>query len=85
MSRIGQFAVIQSVASSLGLEVSAINLRDIQEIERRIATFASTSNGGLVVTSSALSAAHRDVIVGLAQRYKLPAVYYSATSLLGAA
>ena len=70
-------------ASSLGLEVSAINLRDIQEIERRIATFASTSNGGLVVTSSALSAAHRDVIVGLAQRYKLPAVYYRRYFVVG--
>jgi len=83
VSGIGQFAVIQSVASSLGLEVSAINLRDRREIERRITTFASTSNGGLVVTSSALSAAHRDFIVGLAERYKMPAVYYRRYFVVG--
>jgi putative tryptophan/tyrosine transport system substrate-binding protein len=72
----GQFGVIQSVAQSLGMEVSPINARDAPEIERAIAAFAHSSNGGLVVTQSALSFIHRDLIVNLAARYKLPAVYY---------
>jgi ABC-type uncharacterized transport system substrate-binding protein len=73
----GQFAVIQSVASSVGVEVSPVNVHDPGEIERAVATFARSSpNGGLVVTSSALVVRHREVIVGLAARHKLPAVYY---------
>jgi len=72
---IGQFAVIQSVAPSVGVEVSPINGRDASEIERAIAAFARTSNGGLVVTASALTAVHRDLIIALAARHKLPAVY----------
>ena len=73
---IGQFAVIQSVASSLGVEVSAVNVRDAGEIEHAITTFARSTNGGLIVTASALSVVHRDLIVALAAQHKLPAVYY---------
>ena len=72
---IGQFAVIQSVAPSVGVEVSPINGRDASEIERAIAAFARTSNGGLIVTASALAGVHRDLLITLAARHKLPAVY----------
>jgi putative ABC transport system substrate-binding protein len=72
---IGQFAVIQSVAPSLGLEVSPINARDAGEIERAITVFAHASNGGLIVTASALTALHQDLIIALAGRHKLPTVY----------
>lgn len=74
---IGQFAVIQSVAPSVGVDVSAINLRDAAEIEAAVADFAREPNGGLILTASALAAVHRDLIVALAARYKLPAVYIS--------
>ena len=73
---VGQFAVIQSVAPSLGVEVSPVNVRDAGEIERAVAAFARGSNGGLVVTSSALAIVHRDAIIALAARHGLPAVYY---------
>ena len=72
---IGQFAVIQSVAPSLGVEVSPVNVRDAGEIERAVAAFARSSNGGLIVTASALAVVHRDLIITLAARHKLPAVY----------
>ena len=72
---IGQFAAIQAVAPSLGVEVSPINLRDAAEIERAIAAFARTPNGGLIVTASALAIVHRDLIIALAARHRLPAVY----------
>jgi putative ABC transport system substrate-binding protein len=75
-SGIGQFAVIQSVATSVGVDVSAINVRDASEIEGEIADFARTSNGGLILTASALANAHRDLIIALAARHKLPAIYY---------
>ena len=74
-SGIGQFAVIQAVAPSVGLEVTAINVRDAGEIERAIAAFARSSNGGLIVTASALASVHRELIIALAARHKLPAVY----------
>jgi putative tryptophan/tyrosine transport system substrate-binding protein len=74
---IGQFAVIQSVAPSVGVDVSAINLRDAGEIEAAVADFAREPNGGLILTASALASVHRDLIVALAARYKLPAVYIS--------
>jgi putative tryptophan/tyrosine transport system substrate-binding protein len=76
---IGQFAVIQSVAPSLGVEVSPIKVRDAGEIERAVAAFAGSSNGngGLIVTASALVFSHRDLIVTLATRHKLPAVYFA--------
>ena len=75
-SGIGQFAVIQSVAPSVGIEVSPINVRDAAAIERAVAAFAGTSNGGLIITASALSVVHRELIITLAARHKLPAVYY---------
>jgi putative tryptophan/tyrosine transport system substrate-binding protein len=76
VSGIGQFAVIQSVAPSAGVEVSPVNVRDAGEIERAVTAFARASNGGLIVTTSALTVVHRDLIITLAARYKLPAVYY---------
>ena len=82
-SGIGQFAVIQSVAPSVGMEVSPVNMRDAAEIERAVAAFAREPNGGLIVTASALSVAHRDLIVTLAARHKLPAVYYRRLYVTG--
>ena len=82
-SGIGQFAIIQSVASSVGLEVSPVNMRDAGEIERTIAAFAGTPNGGLIVTGSAMAIVHRDVIVSSAARHKLPAVYWDRTLVTG--
>ena len=73
---IGQFAIIQSVAPSIGVEVSPINARDATEIEGAVMAFARTSNSGLVVTASAPAVVHRELIITLAARYKLPAVYY---------
>ena len=73
---IGQFAVIQSVAPSVGVEVSPVNVRDAAEIERAVAAFARSGNGGLILTASALSVVHRDLIIALAARHKLPAVYH---------
>jgi putative ABC transport system substrate-binding protein len=75
-SGIGQFAVIQSVAPSVGVEVRAINVRDAGEIERAVTKFASSPNGGLILTASALAVVHRDLIIALAARHKLPAIYY---------
>ena len=74
-SGIGQFAVIQSVAPSVGVDVSPIGLRDPAEIERGISALARFSNGGLIVTASAATVFHRDLIIALAARYRLPAVY----------
>jgi putative ABC transport system substrate-binding protein len=73
---IGQFAVIQSVAPTVGIDVRAINLVDVAKIERSIEAFARDPNGGLIMTASALSAVHRDLIIALAARYKLPATYH---------
>jgi putative ABC transport system substrate-binding protein len=78
---IGQFAVIQALVPPLGLDVRAVNVRDAREIERAVATFARLANGGLVVTSSPLTVIHRDLIVALADRYKLPAVYWDPTAV----
>ena len=75
-SGIGQFAVIQSVASSLRVETSAIDVRDAGEIESDIADFARTGHGGLILTSSALAVVHRGSIIALAARHKLPAIFY---------
>jgi putative tryptophan/tyrosine transport system substrate-binding protein len=76
-SGIGQFAIVQSVAPSVGVEVSPINLRDAGEIERAVTAFARAANGGLIVAASALATVHRDLIITLAARHKLPAVYYN--------
>ena len=80
---IGQYAVIQSVAPSLGVEVSLINVRDASEIERAVIAFARTSNGGLIVTGSALALVHRDLIIQLAARHKLPVVYFARSFVSG--
>jgi putative ABC transport system substrate-binding protein len=73
---IGQFAIIQSVATSAGVDIKPVNVRDAGEIERAITAFARSPNGGLIVTASALSLVHRDLIIALAARHKLPAVYF---------
>jgi putative ABC transport system substrate-binding protein len=70
-----QFGTIQAVATSVGVEVSPINVRDASEIERAVAAFARSANGGLVVTGSASATSHRELIIALAARHKLPAVY----------
>ena len=74
-SGIGQLATVQAVAPSLGLELSAVDVRDASEIERAITAFARSGNGGLIVTASALATRYRDLIIALAARHKLPAVY----------
>jgi putative ABC transport system substrate-binding protein len=75
-SGIGQFGVIQAMASSLRVEVSHVNERDATEIEREVMTFARSSNGGLIITASGLSFIHSNLIVKLAAQYRLPAVYF---------
>jgi putative ABC transport system substrate-binding protein len=72
---IGQLAVIQSVASSLGLDVLAINVRDASEVERGIEKLAQFGNGGLILTAAPSAPVHRDLIIALAARHELPAVY----------
>jgi putative tryptophan/tyrosine transport system substrate-binding protein len=74
-SGVGQFAVIQSVAPPLGVELTPVNVRDAGEIERAITTFARGSNGGLIVTASALVVVHRQLIITLAARHNLPAIF----------
>ena len=73
---IGEFGAIQAVAPSLGIELRPIDMRDAGEIERAVAAFARRSNGGLIVTGSSSAFVHRDLIITLAARYKLPAVYF---------
>jgi putative ABC transport system substrate-binding protein len=73
---IGLFGAIQSVAPSLGLEASTINVRDAGEIEHAVTTFARSANGGLIITGSALAVLHRRLIIALAARHKLAAVYF---------
>jgi putative tryptophan/tyrosine transport system substrate-binding protein len=71
----GQLGVIQAVAPSVGAEVTPVNVRDAGEIERAITGFARLPNGSLIVTASTLAGVHRDLIIALAARYQLPAVY----------
>ena len=78
---IGQFAIIQSVVQSVGVDVSPISVRDAAEIERAISAFARSSNGGLIVTASALARVHINLIITLAARHKLPAVYWDRPSV----
>jgi ABC-type uncharacterized transport system substrate-binding protein len=73
---IGLFGAIQSVAPSLGLEASAVNVRDAVEIERAVTTFARSADSGLIITGSALAVLHRRLIITLAAQHKLPAVYF---------
>jgi ABC-type uncharacterized transport system substrate-binding protein len=72
---IGQFAVVQAVAPSLGLEVTAIDVSDERKIEREVEAFARSPNGGLIVTAGPNIIGHRKLIVTLAARHRLPAVY----------
>jgi putative ABC transport system substrate-binding protein len=72
----GFFAATQAVAPVLGVELTPIGVRDAGEIERGIAAFARSADSGLIVTGSAQTAVHRDLIVALAARHKLPAVYF---------
>jgi ABC-type uncharacterized transport system substrate-binding protein len=72
----GQFGAIQSVAPALGVEVSPLGMSDPREMERVVAAFARAPNGGLIVTGSALAQLHRDLIISLAARHKLPAIYF---------
>ncbi len=71
-----QFGVIQAVAPSLRVEVSSFNKRDTSEIERAITAFAQSPNSGLIITAGGPPLAHRDLIITLAARFKLPAVYF---------
>jgi putative ABC transport system substrate-binding protein len=72
---IGQLAAIQAVAPSFGVDLRPLDVRDAAEIERTITEFAHSSNGGLIVTTSTLAGVHRDLIIALAARHRLPAVY----------
>ena len=80
---IGSFGAIQSVAPSLGVDVTPINVRDAEDIERQIARFARPSDSGLIVTGSALAVHHRDLIITLAAEHTLPTIYF--TGLFAAA
>ena len=73
---IGQFAVIQSEAPSIGVDVSVIKMRDAAQIEQDVTRFASSPNGGLILTGSPLAVVHQKLIVALAAQHKLPAVYH---------
>ena len=80
---IGQFAVIQSVAPSLRMEVSPVDIRDAGEIERAVTAFARSADGSLIVTSSGLANVHRPLIFTLAARHGLPAVYSNRLFVTG--
>jgi putative ABC transport system substrate-binding protein len=79
----GQYGAIQSAAPSFGVEISPINLRDAGEIERAVTAFARQPNGGLIVTGSALAVVNRSLIITLAARHKLPAVYFERFFVTG--
>ena len=75
-SGIGQFAAVQAVAPSLGVELSPVDVRDAPEIERAVTAFARSNHGGLIVTASALANRHRELIATLAVQHRLPTVYW---------
>jgi putative ABC transport system substrate-binding protein len=83
-SSIGQFAVIQSTASSSGVELSAIDSRDAKEIERGLATFGREPNGGIIATATASVGAHRKLIISLCRRYSLPDIRSASTRRMAA-
>jgi putative ABC transport system substrate-binding protein len=76
---VGLLSAMQALAPSLGLDVSPVNVREAGEIEPAIAAFARSERGGLIVTGSAVTFAHRNLIVTLAAQHKLPAVYWDRT------
>jgi ABC-type uncharacterized transport system substrate-binding protein len=80
---IGQWSAIQAVAPSFGVELSPVGMRDAGEIERAVEAFARSPNGGLIVTASGAAALHRNLIITLAARHKLPAVYYERFYVAG--
>jgi putative ABC transport system substrate-binding protein len=80
---IGQWAVIQAMAPSMGVELSLINFRNASEIERDITAFARSPNSGLIVTATPLATQHRELIIKLAADHKLPAVYYERYFITG--
>ena len=75
----GQLAAIQAVAPSFGIELIAIDVHDAGAVERSVAEFAKTANGGMIVTASTLTLVHRKVIIALAERHRLPAIYGDRT------
>ena len=79
----GQFGAIQSVAPSFGVELSPVNVRDAGEIERAVTAFARSSNGGLIVVAGGLVIVHRELIIALAARHRLPAVYFNRIYVTG--
>jgi putative ABC transport system substrate-binding protein len=80
---IGQFGAIQAVAPSFGVELRPIDVHDAPEIERAVTAFAGAPNSGLIVTGSALTAVHRNLIIKLAARHKLPAIYWDRFFVTG--
>ena len=72
----GQFGAIQTAAPSFGMEVSPVNVRDASEIDRALTAFAQSPNGGLIVTGTPLAQLHRDLIISVAARHNLPAIYF---------
>jgi putative ABC transport system substrate-binding protein len=78
-----EFGAIQAVAPSLGVELRPVDIRDASEMERAITMFAGSPNGGLIVTGSAAATIHRQLIVALATRHQLPAVYYTRYFVTG--
>jgi ABC-type uncharacterized transport system substrate-binding protein len=80
---LGQLGAIQAVAPSLGVELALANMRDTADIERAVVTFARSAGGGLIVTASPLASIHRDLIIELAARHKLPAVYFGRHFAMG--
>ena len=79
----GQLGAIQAVAPSFGVELRPVDVRDINEMEHALTTFAHASNGGLIVTGSSLAVVHRDLIITLAARHHLPAVYFQRVYVTG--
>ncbi len=78
-----EYGAIQAVAPSLGVALRPIDLRNADEIERAITVFAASSNGGLIITGSAGATTHRELIIALAARHRLPAVYYARYYVTG--
>jgi putative ABC transport system substrate-binding protein len=72
---VGQFAIIQAVAPSFGVELRSVDVRERGEIERAVTAFARSANGGLIVTGSGLANVHRELIIKLAAQHRLPAIY----------
>jgi putative ABC transport system substrate-binding protein len=72
---VGQWAVIQTVASSLAVELSPVDTRDPAEIERAVGTFAQEPNGGLIIVVGSAATVHRNLIIALATKHRLPAIY----------